>query len=168
MTDANLRHNRIARNTLVALATQRHGSTCEVFMADVKVRLTVGGEDIFSYPDLMVCCNPADCADDYCTRPGLVIEALSENTERIDRGEKLWSYRQIDSLQAYLLLSQEEVISTLYRRESGWRAETFSDREGCAGFTRRWFEINSGGRLMKINILIYRDLKSLRRVCATS
>lgn len=127
MADANLRHNRIARNTLVALATQRHGSTCEVFMADVKVRLTVGGEDIFYYPDLMVCCDPADYAGDYCARPGLIIEVLSGDTERIDRGEKLWSYRQIDSLQAYLILSQEEVKATLYRRESGWRAETFCD-----------------------------------------
>jgi len=127
MTDANLRHNRIARNTLIALATQRRDSTCEVFMADVKLRLTIRGEDIFYYPDLMVCCDPAGCADNYRTRPGLIVEVLSESTERIDRCEKLLSYRQIDSLQAYLILSQEEVKATLYRRESGWRAETFSD-----------------------------------------
>ena len=127
MTGASVRHNRIARNTLVALAAQLRGSPCKVFMSNVKLHLTIGGEGIFYYPDLMVCCDPADCADDYRTRPSLIVEALSESTERIDRREKLLYYRQIDSVQACLILSQEDVKATLYRQESGWQAETFSD-----------------------------------------
>ena len=127
MTGASVRHNRIARNTLVALAAQLRGSPCEVFMSDVKLHLTIGGEHIFYYPDLMVCCDPTDCADYYRTRPCLIVEILSESTERIDRREKLLSYMQIEGLQAYLILSQEQVKATLYRRESGWQAEVCNE-----------------------------------------
>ncbi len=138
MTGTSVRHNRIARSVLVALDAQLRGSPCEVFMADVKLRLTIAGEDIFYYPDLMVCCDPTDHADYYRTRPCLIIEILSDSTERIDRREKLLSYMQIDSLQAYLILSQQAMQATLYRREPSWHPEIFTAPQAvlklpCAG-----------------------------------
>jgi Uma2 family endonuclease len=138
MTGASVRHNRIARNALLALASQPRGSSCEAFMSDVKLHLSVAGEDIFYYPDSMVCCDPDDNAEYFRARPCLIIEILSESTERIERREKLLSYRRIDGLQAYLLLSQQACAATLYRRGCGWRPRTFDDPEvvlelPCAG-----------------------------------
>ena len=47
MTGASVQHNRIARDTLIALEAQLRGSPCEVFMSDVKLYLTSEGEEIF-------------------------------------------------------------------------------------------------------------------------
>ena len=138
MTGASVRHNLIASNILVALRSQARGSTCEVFMSDVKLRLAIAGKDIFYYPDLMVCCDPADRAAYYRSKPCLIVEILSDSTARIDRQEKLFAYIQIESLQAYLILSQEALYATLHRREDDWRGAVFTDPQSilklpCAG-----------------------------------
>jgi len=138
MTGASVRHNLIASNLLVALRSQSRRSTCQVFMSDVKLRLAIAGKDIFYYPDLMVCCDPADRAAYYRSKPCLIVEILSDSTARVDRQEKLFAYIQIESLQAYLILSQEALYATLHRREDDWRGEIFTDPRSmltlpCAG-----------------------------------
>lgn len=91
-------------------------------MADIKVHLTVAGEDAFYYPDLMLACDPRDRARYYRERPCLIVEVLSNATERIDRREKLLAYNRIDSLQEYLMLSQNEPLAALHRRRDDWHA----------------------------------------------
>ena len=50
----------------------------------------------------------------------LVIEVLSDSTESFDRGEKFRSYRQISSLQEYILVSQNDaLIEQFYRDKTG-------------------------------------------------
>ena len=93
-------------------------------MSDMKVRLRVASDDAFYYPDLMLACDPEDRATYYRTRPCLIVEVLSDTTQRIDRREKLLAYTSIDSLQEYLLLSQNGVEATLHRRVDGWRGQT--------------------------------------------
>ncbi len=78
-------HNGIALN----LAAFLHGATrerpCRALVSDMRVAI----DQVVYYPDLMVCCE-ADDSDPWLKRaPCLVIEILSESTERIDRGEKL-------------------------------------------------------------------------------
>jgi Uma2 family endonuclease len=90
-------------------------------MADVKLHLQAGGEDVFYYPDLMVCCDPSDDHPYYRERPCLLVEILSESTERIDRREKWMAYTQIPSLQGYLILSRERTQASLCRRDADWR-----------------------------------------------
>jgi Uma2 family endonuclease len=54
------------------------------------------------------------------------VEVLSPSTERIDRNEKLINYRQLPSLEEYLLVSQTAPWVGVYRRDvSGhWASET--------------------------------------------
>ena len=40
--------------------------------------------------------------------PALLVEVLSDSTEAYDRGKKFEHYRQIPTLQEYLLVSQKE------------------------------------------------------------
>lgn len=129
MTGASVRHNLIASNLLVALRSQSRGSTCQVFMSDVKLRLAIAGKDIFYYPDLMVCCDPADRAAYYRSKPCLIVEILSDSTARVDCQEKLFAYIQIESLQAYLIVSQEALQATLHRRQDDWRGTVFTESE---------------------------------------
>jgi Uma2 family endonuclease len=112
MAGASERHNRVCGNLFAHLHAASRKSHCVPFMADMRLRI---GEVIY-YPDLMVCCDPAD-DDAYLKRsPCVVIEVLSESTERIDRGEKLHNYRQIPGLKAYVLVSQERPRVEIYRR----------------------------------------------------
>jgi Uma2 family endonuclease len=82
--------------------------------------------DIFYYPDLSVTCDPNDRERYFKERPKLLVEVLSPSTERIDRNEKLINYRQLPSLEEYLLVSQTAPWVGVYRRDvSGhWASET--------------------------------------------
>ncbi|MBI3776575.1 MAG: Uma2 family endonuclease [Gammaproteobacteria bacterium] len=117
------RHNLIAGNLFALLHAQLRGTPCRLFMSDMKVRLRVASDDAFYYPDLMLACNPDDRATYYRTQPCLIVEVLSETTERIDRREKLLAYTSIDSLQEYVLLSQNHIEVEVHRRVDGWRGQ---------------------------------------------
>lgn len=121
MAGASERHNRIALNCAVHLHRATAGSACRTFISDMRLRI----DQVVYYPDLMVCCDPSD-DDPWLKRsPCLVIEVLSESTERIDRGEKLHNYRRLDSLRAYVLVAQEPCRVEVYRRadDGSWRYE---------------------------------------------
>ena len=52
-----------------------------------------------------------------------MIEVLSPDTERIDRREKFSSYTQIESLEEYILVAQDQTEVTVFRRATNWRPE---------------------------------------------
>jgi Uma2 family endonuclease len=123
MAGASERHNRIALNIGAHLHQATRASDCIAFISDMRVRI----DQVVYYPDLMVCCDPAD-SDPYLKHsPCLVIEVLSDSTERIDRGEKLHNYRQINSLQAYVLVVQDQQRVEIYRRTNSphWQFESY-------------------------------------------
>lgn len=119
------RHNRIALNLVTALDAHARKRSCGLFMADMKVRLQVAGEDAFYYPDLMVACDPADDHPYYRTAPCLLLEVLSRSTRRIDEREKLFAYTTIPALREYLVVDQDEPRVTVhYRGPEGWTTST--------------------------------------------
>ncbi len=62
--------------------------------------------------------------------PCTIIEVLSDSTEQKDRGEKWHAYRQIPSLQEYILIAQDQVYVEVFRRiadENAWRNEYEDD-----------------------------------------
>ncbi len=126
MAGASDKHNLIAGN-LFSLLHAGLPEECDVFIADMKVRLQSERETMYYYPDVMVSCAALDKAKYYRTQPRLIVEVLSRATERQDRGEKFWNYQQIPSLQEYLLLAQDVPEATLFRRSTGWQPEVFRD-----------------------------------------
>src|SRR5256714_12000792 len=76
----------------------------------------------FFYPDVSVVCGETQFADeerDVILNPILIVEVLSESTAAFDRGKKFQSYQQIEALQEYLLVSQDEYTVEHYlRREN--------------------------------------------------
>jgi len=86
---------------------------------------------IYYYPDVVVTCDPPG-GDPYLrTQPRLIVEVLSPTTERIDRHEKLLAYRNVPSLQEYVLVSQDEMRIELHRRQDDgqWALEIFTQPE---------------------------------------
>ncbi|AHE98262.1 Uma2 family endonuclease [Thioalkalivibrio paradoxus] len=128
MVGASDRHGLIAGNLFAALRPRLRGTPCQLFMADMKLRVRVAGDTAFYYPDLLLSCDPEDRETYYRTRPCLVVEVLSETTERIDRREKLYAYTAIPTLQEYLLLSQDRVEAELRRRAGdGWEVHRITE-----------------------------------------
>ncbi len=125
MGGASIAHNLISLNLSAALRGFARINSCQVFMADVKVHLNIGGEDIFYYPDVLVSCDQEDNETCYRSNPCLVVEVLSPSTERIDRREKVLAYTALDSLQEYILVAQERPLITLFRRTNEWKPEIF-------------------------------------------
>ena len=123
MVGASDRHNLIAGNLFATLHPHVRGTNCQLFMSDMKVRLRVAGEDAFYYPDILLSCDPDDREAYFRSHPCLLVEVLSESTARIDRREKLLAYTQIESLQEYLLFSQDRQEVEIHRRRDGWRIE---------------------------------------------
>ena len=123
MVGATKRHNRIAGNIYARLLAASRGGPCRVYVETVKLRVA---DDVIYYPDVMVACEPED--DPLIERsPCLIIEVASPSTETIDRREKMLAYRKIPTLQAYLIVAQDE-----RRIERYWRDGTGEWRQGEA------------------------------------
>ncbi len=120
MAGASDAHVTIAGNLFALLRNHLRGSGCRVYMADMKAHIE--SQDIYYYPDVMVTCDERDRAFEYfkhyCC---LIVEVLSPKTEAFDRGNKFADYRQLETLQEYVLLSQERVSVECFRRNSEGR-----------------------------------------------
>lgn len=57
-----------------------------------------------------------DAEQDTLTNPSLIIEVLSDSTERYDRGDKFAHYRRLMSLQDYVLVSQHRPLVEHFTR----------------------------------------------------
>ncbi|MFP4061725.1 MAG: Uma2 family endonuclease [Halochromatium sp.] len=129
MTGASDRHGLIVSNLVAGLRPLIRGRGCQLFANDMKVRLRIAGQDIFYYPDLLLSCAADDREAYFRTKPCVIVEVLSESTERIDRREKFLAYTTLPSLQDYLLVSQTRREVWHYRRSQDWAAEVLSDGE---------------------------------------
>ena len=127
MAGASRNHNRLTMRLASRLHRHLDDSPYEVFQSDMKVGINPAsnnrvGSSYFYYPDIQVTCEPED--DNYYNRsPCLIIEVLSNSTARIDRSEKLTAYKQLESLQEYVLCSQDSPVIELHRRSKDWQAE---------------------------------------------
>jgi Uma2 family endonuclease len=118
MSGASLRHNLIVGNLVIEIGRQLKGRPCTVLPSDMRLHIPTG---LYTYPDVTVTCGPPQLEDEHfdtLLNPTLLIEVLSDSTERYDRGRKTEHYRQIESLREYLLVSQEEAHIERYLRQS--------------------------------------------------
>nr|WP_244923912.1 Uma2 family endonuclease [Enhygromyxa salina] len=54
---------------------------------------------------------------DTLLNPVVIVEVLSDSTEAYDRGKKFEHYRQIASVQHYVLVSQNQALVEFYTRQ---------------------------------------------------
>jgi Uma2 family endonuclease len=123
-------HNLIALNVGAELRNQLKDKPCRVYPSDMKVR--IASDDVATYPDVMVICGERQFCDDrrdVVTNPTLIVEVLSDSSEAYDRGDKFRHYRNLPSLQAYLLLSQYRIQAELFLRQPDgtWSLSSYQD-----------------------------------------
>lgn len=111
-------HGAIAMRIAASLVAQLRGRPCNVYSSDVRVRVAATGLD--TYPDLSVVCDreERDQRDpNALTNPVVIVEVLSPNTEAYDRGDKLEHYKQIPALREVVLVSHEQFVVDIVRRD---------------------------------------------------
>lgn len=124
MTGASRKHNLIATNIVASLHFQLRKQPCEVYPSDMRIK--VEATELITYPDISVVCGEPhfdDSHKDTLLNPTVLIEVLSPSTAAYDRGDKFENYRQLPSLQEYLLVAQEKLHVEQYSRQPDhtWR-----------------------------------------------
>ncbi len=120
-------HNIIALNFATLLKTHLRGSPCRVFIENIKTHIKTATTERFYYPDLQVKCGGISPKNQIITHPKLIIEILSPSTERYDRSNKFYAYQQLESLEEYVLVAQDEKRIEIYRRETNWKWELYQE-----------------------------------------
>ncbi len=130
MTGGTMNHSEIAVNLTTMLKVGLRGRGCRVLNTDAKV--SINRINSFLYPDVSVTCSDMDrSAKRFITQPCLIIEVLSPSTEAFDRGDKFKLYRQLTSLQDYVLVDTNKPAIDLYHKtEQGrWEIMSYSAEE---------------------------------------
>lgn len=125
-------HSIIIINLATLLRSHLRGSGCIPYTTDMKVRLEIANS--YFYPDLVVTCDLRDnqsFSEDFIHYPRLVVEVLSPTTAAFDRGDKFADYRSIETLEEYVIISQERISVDCFRRncEGLWVLYPYSKGE---------------------------------------
>jgi Uma2 family endonuclease len=127
LAGASRTHNRLQLRLVRSLGPLADAAGCDVFGSDMRLRVRLQrlGRPTrrYYYPDAMVVCDQElhpDEGDDelHVTRPCLVFEIPSRRSGRIDHTEKLEIYQSIASVQAYVIVHQQEQRVEYYSRMS--------------------------------------------------
>ncbi len=136
MAGASRAHNLIAGNIFGELRSQLRMRACETYINDMRVK--VRPTERYTYPDVVVVCDEPHFEDaelDTLLNPTVLVEVLSPSTESYDRGEKFVHYRQVASLQEYVLVAQDSIRVEHYLRQgTQWLLTEFSEQDDVLNF----------------------------------
>lgn len=108
MAGGSISHIRITANIAHFLRNKMRDD-CESLPIEMKIWAEAYRR--FYYPDVVVICDEPHFyrkRDDVIINPVLIFEVLSKSTEARDRGEKFAVYQSLESLQEYVLVSQDK------------------------------------------------------------
>jgi len=149
MSGASRKHIVITGNIASEIHQQFKDRKCEVYQADMRVKVSPTG--LYTYPDVVALCHEPkfeDAAVDTLLNPQVIIEVASKSTEQYDRRIKFAHYKTLDSLQVYIMVSQEQpVVERFIRQPDGqwllWIGDKLSDELiiNCIGCKLRLSDI---------------------------
>lgn len=118
MAGASWEHTVIKDNLAGEARNQLKNGPCRVLTIDMRVKVNATG--LYTYPDIVIVCEEPQFEDkvfDTLLNPRSVVEVLSDLTERYDRGAKFGHYRQVPTLQEYVLVAQDRPLVERYVRQ---------------------------------------------------
>jgi len=117
MAGGTLPHHKIAGNVLTHFNNEFRTKDCEVYNSDLKILVKPNGA--FLYPDVTVLCGEPQFykdRNDIIANPILIVEVSSPSTQNYDRNKKFELYRDIATLQDYLIIDQSRVYVEHYHK----------------------------------------------------
>ena len=138
MAGASWEHTLIKDNIAHEARTQLKDSPCRVVTSDLRVKVDESG--LYTYPDLIVVCDEPQFEDkmfDTLLNPRILLEVLSESTEKYDRGTTFAHYRKIPSLHEYILVAQDQPLMERHVRQPNgdWLMTEFCGLDQAFAFT---------------------------------
>ena len=131
MSGASYRHNRIKENLARRAGNQLDAGPCRILTSDMRVKCPTTG--LYTYPDILIVCNEPvfeDAHEDTLLNPKIIIEVLSESTEKYDRRLKFRHYRGISTVVEYGVAQDDHVIERYVRQpDENWLLTAFSELE---------------------------------------
>jgi len=121
-------HNRIAGRLAQLLGSRETGS-CGYYPSDQRFWIASRARGRYSDGSI-ICGPPGHPAHDAqaTTNPTVVIEVLSPSSEGDDNGDKRSDFQSLASLEAYVLVAQDQRRVKVYRRTAGeWGVTTYRD-----------------------------------------
>jgi Uma2 family endonuclease len=130
MAGASWEHTLIKDNLARETGNQLKAGPCRAVTSDLRVKVTA--TELYTYPDIVVVCDEPKFEDDHfdtLLNPRVLVEVLSDSTEKYDRGTKFAHYRQIPSLQEYVMVAQDRPLVERYVRQADatWVLTVFDD-----------------------------------------
>ncbi len=124
MSGASLKHNKIFINLVADIKTKLKGKKCQPFGNDLRIHIPKN--TLYTYPDISIICGDPELTDDHfdtAINPAVIIELLSKSTRNYDKGEKFTLYRDIESLQQYILVDTEKIYVEKHIRhaDNSWQ-----------------------------------------------
>ena len=133
MSGVSPNHARIERNLTTKLTPKAFEKGCEVFPANLRIKILT--QKLYRYPDLSVVCGHAEFVEigglQCLANPKLIVEVLSDSTEKYDRSEKFREYKSIANFSEYLLISSVDMNVTLFQKHNGrfWLQSDYASGE---------------------------------------
>jgi Uma2 family endonuclease len=137
MAGASEEHSLVKDNLAREVGNQLKNGPCRVVTSDMRVKVDATG--LYTYPDVVIYCDKGQFEDavfDTLLNPRVIVEVLSDSTERYHRGAKAQQYWRIASLQEYVLVSQSTpLVERRVRQPDGsWLMTEFSGLDQMVDF----------------------------------
>lgn len=139
MTRGTPEHGRLTNRVVGRILTSLLDEGCESFSADTPIFIEAVQQH--TYADASVVCGPlvtrtvhdknGKSIGEAIVNPVLIVEVLSDATERYDRDGKFEAYKKLPSFQEYVLVSQDERRIEVRTREGA----EWTTRIGTTGGT---------------------------------
>ena len=129
-TGSTLVHNDITLNLFQNLHpyVKKNGWRINILTAKIEGK----ANQRYFYPDLVISCHPEDLsATKWIQYPQVIFEVLSPSTSNYDRKNKLKYYRQIPSLQEYILIESDQISVELFQKQTCdmWGYRDFEEQD---------------------------------------
>ncbi len=118
MAGASRSHVIIVSNLVISLGVQFKSRNCNVYANDMRVKVNQAD---YTYPDVIAVCGESKIEDeqfDTLLNPTVIIEVLSKSTERYDKSKKADLYRNLETVQDYILVAQNQCYIEHYQRQN--------------------------------------------------
>ena len=111
--------NQISKNILKKWDDSLEKQGYCLYNHDVKAE--INARKIYRYPDLVVASEQDDNDSYVITKPKIMVEVASENSFQRDSVKKKKEYTAIESMQYYMIVSQDEMFVELcFRDKNAW------------------------------------------------
>lgn len=130
-TGSSRRHNLIGSNTTIAIGSRIRGQKCEVYVNDMRVKLS---KHDYCYPDVIVVNGEPNFEGnelDILTNPTVIVEIMSKQTLYHDKTDKLDRYLAMASIKEVLLVKEEEKRIEHYTKQTlnQWIYRIYKDND---------------------------------------